>query len=133
MSYRVKINRREFLLSVSTVGGGLAWGILIFQKGCRTPTAEIPIPGVDDLKALQGARKLGAAYLKAHPREASVERLTENLLMDLVGDSGVPPEKVRVTINHRIEGDYRDREVLLANGWLFARTELRLCALASLL
>lgn len=124
------IDRREWLL---VVGGGLL-------AACAAPLADAPpkAPPVDAkdgpkristappppracrLKLTAAGRKLGRLYHGRTPAEASEDALRAAL-----------PQGV-AALAIRISADYAGDDVVVLSGWILARTEARLLALADL-
>ena len=69
------------------------------------------------------AAAVGRQYLRQHPQEASVPWLT-----DILFGTEQSMEKIRVGRQR----DFRDGDVVVIDGWYFARTEARLLALLSM-
>jgi hypothetical protein len=79
------------------------------------------------------ARRIGWRYLAVAPEERSTTRL-RRLLFD-GADVDVGPEMLahlRRLINMKRRHDFSIGNTVILDGWLLARTEARLCALATL-
>lgn len=81
----------------------------------------------------KGAKVLGMRYLAMYPEEADV-----NKLLAVFGRS---PEDIksfcdqptlRKSLGSSQEKDFREGNTVIVDGWVLARTEARVCALAAL-
>jgi len=70
-------------------------------------------------------RRLGALYLRSHPEERSLDRLSRLLTVD-ASDRGPSP------LSAALARDWANHDVSLVDGWVLARTEARLCAVLHL-
>jgi hypothetical protein len=77
---------------------------------------------------------IGREYLRSWPEEANTEFLTQHIFSckpdELLGYGALEP--LREMISAQILRDFERHQVLAVRGWLFAQTELRLCALAAI-
>jgi hypothetical protein len=129
------MKRRTFLAAGAGVGLSLAWrsiGSLPFLE--PSPSRSERLAGL--LRYEHAARPLGREYLRVMPREASqkvltarvVERLPGGLrTLDEAGDGRLRELLLQATVK-----DFGDLETVELQGWVLARTEARLCALAAL-
>lgn len=92
----------------------------------RTPAARY----VAALSDRASARRIGRAYLAAYPAEADAPRLTAQLAQALGAARG--RRDLRLALRRAVRDDMRHGRSVLVDGWVLARTEARLCALASL-
>lgn len=102
-SHALRASRRRKMLR-----GMLGWlgaALLVFPGARRTGTAH----------------QLGALYLDQYPQEADRARLWALL----AGDAIRPLERV---LENRIARDWREHDVAVLAGWVFARTEGRMFA-----
>jgi len=79
----------------------------------------------DALGGRAALARQGATYLAAHP----LERDPGLLLRLLVTDGAVP---LPAALLAAIARDWRQHDVVVLDGWLLARSEARICALAYL-
>jgi hypothetical protein len=82
------------------------------------------------LRAPESAAVIGRAYLASHPEERSSAALGRGLraaLPDELDDAAL-----RVALRARIREEFRREEVVQVEGWILARTEARVAALAAL-
>ncbi len=92
-----------------------------------------PIAGL--LRHIKAARAVGVAYLAIAPQERSAAMLSQLLFggMSTNGpNSDVHTQQLRQAIEARRQRDFANGETVILDGWLMARTEARLCALAAL-
>lgn len=117
------IGRRAFLISAAmSTGAGLG--------GCWLATLrpDEALTGVArEIASAPGLLDLGTEQLFRQPEEATVDALVAALL------DGLPPGQVPAALEEQIGADFDAERVSDMGGWLLARTELRLCALAALL
>ena len=76
----------------------------------------------------RSAAIVGQVYLQEHPEEADVEAL-----FGKIGAAHLSPKERTPVIAGQIRADFAAGRVVTADGWVLARTEARLCALAALL
>lgn len=74
------------------------------------------------------AAVIGERYLQSHVAEADLDVLTDLLLERLKGTVGDFPEQLWAAAQE----DFRRDDVVLVDGWLLSRTEVRVCAVAYL-
>ncbi len=116
------VTRRTFL--GLCLAGGCSAGVAV------TPAA-LAAPGARP----DAVRALGGWYLDRHPAENDRGRLIallEQAVPELAGFDAagrLPGEDV--ALRRAFERDYARGDSVYVEGWLFARTELRLCALAA--
>jgi hypothetical protein len=84
----------------------------------------------------ESARIIGRAYLRVAPGEASARvltaRLAERMPEGLQSLKTADDNRLRELLRGDIAGDFRDLRIVEVHGWVFARTEARLCALTAL-
>lgn len=76
------------------------------------------------------ARMIGALYLQRHPEEATLERLRDHLFGP---GRSAPPGSATLWMAERRSLDLAHEDVTVIAGWVLARSEARLCGLASML
>ena len=83
----------------------------------------------------RGAAIIGRYYLQCHPEEADAQSLwTEVFGAEKPDGTSTEThhfEALRRAFSDRRAGDFAAGECLVVEGWLFARTEARLCALVA--
>jgi hypothetical protein len=89
------------------------------------------------LRSPASAAAIGAAYLRAFPADADAELLATALGADAtIGprlDADRPdPEGLALAVAQAVRADFVHRRTVKLDGWVMARTEARLCALAAL-
>jgi hypothetical protein len=118
--------RRRLLTMVIGISAW-PWSIArsIDLRAPETGPLAPPYLGSGVLAALagdDGVDHVGAIYLAAHPHEAEAGRL-----MHLIG--GDRRHTADRAVAQRIDLDWRRQDITLIDGWVFSRTEARLCAL----
>jgi len=104
------MDRRTVLMALASLAAGAA-----------APAAALP--QIDP----EGARRIGQAYLDAHPgRRLEAGRLQADLLAD-----GWTPEAA-ARLRTRVAADFRAGRLFVHRGWWLSDTEGRLFALAAL-
>jgi hypothetical protein len=114
--------RRRLLTAVIGISG---WPWSIDLRARETRPWVPPQLGSGVLAALaagEGVHHVGAIYLSAYPQEADAGRL-----MQLIGGDRLHTGDRAVA--RRIALDWRRHDITLIDGWVFSRTEARLCAL----
>lgn len=82
----------------------------------------------------QDVRDLGRAYFAIQPEEASKNTLIQLLAADLdLSPLEINDRELRLVSRARMRRDFEQGNTVLVRGWVFSRTELRLCGLAALL
>jgi hypothetical protein len=116
----LNFGRRDWLRGLAGICGMLllppsrAW-----SSGSQT-TLEcwLRSHSVGDHRAL---KRLGAAYLAAHPEERDRSRLSRLL-------AGEGSTQIRVRLIENIARDWAEHNLCIIEGWVLARSESRLCA-----
>ena len=73
---------------------------------------------------------IGRAYLSLHPEEANIDRL----LTELPGVGGLQRmDDLGMRLVQLRQQDFEDGEVTIVEGWILATTEVRACALLTLI
>lgn len=128
------MRRRTFLLAAAASGLSLAWRSL-----GSWPLSQTQLSGSERLAALlddESARVVGREYLRAFPAEASRGVLTARVAEQLPGGSRVLATAsdggLRELLLRATAADFGDLRTVELRGWVLARTEARLCALAAL-
>lgn len=83
----------------------------------------LQLHSVGDRRAL---KRLGAAYLAAHPEERDRSRLPRLL-------AGEGTAHIRLRLIEKIAQDWAEHNICIVEGWVLARSESRLCALLHLM
>lgn len=124
-----RIGRRRAVASLGL--GGLALALAGRVDPAAVLSGDTAAPLASWLRSMIGdldsARRIGRAYLETAP-EASRERLLVELFPRLEPAMG----DWRDSFAARCRQDFADGNTLRIEGWVLARTEVRLCALAAL-
>jgi hypothetical protein len=128
---RVALGRRRFLV------GALRFAAVVFVAPASialvVDRALLELSEEDALRSLvrhpAAAARLGRAYLRLHPDEATPARLVRHLLGEL---ASVSPEIAGRRIAQGIAADFDAGRVTRVQGWILSRTEARLFALVAL-
>jgi hypothetical protein len=126
----VAADRRAWLRGAFAVLAALAIGRQGAMRGIAPEDAHLEhwfgsvAPGLFEDGA--AVRRFGALYLAAHPAEKDRRQLWRLLDLD-------PTRAVAATLIEAIARDWREHDVTLLAGWLFSRTEARICAVMHLL
>jgi hypothetical protein len=129
-----RMRRRTFLLAAAASGLSLAW-----RSGGSWPFTPTQLSESERLAALldtESARVVGREYLRAFPAEAPRGVLTARVAERLPGGvravATASDGRLRKLLLRAAEEDFRDLRIVELRGWVLARTEARLCALAAL-
>lgn len=129
-----RMRRRTFLLGAAASGLSLAW-----RSIGSWPFSPTQLPGSERLATLldaEGARVVGREYLGAFPAEASRGVLTARVVEQLPGGiravATASDDRLRELLLRATAADFEDLRTVELQGWVLARTEARLCALAAL-
>lgn len=134
MTVQRTMRRRTFLLGATGVGLSLLWRSYGFWPalGARPSVSE----RLAGLLNRESARVIGRAYLQVTPGEASAVVLTTRLAEQLPGGlqhlKTADDDRLRELLRGGIAEDFWDLRIVELHGWVFARTEARLCALTAL-
>jgi hypothetical protein len=128
------MRRRTFLLGAAGVGVSLVWG-----SARLWPFAQAPLSTGERLAGLLGhesARVIGREYLRLVPSEASADLVTARLVERLPGGSravaAAGDDRLLELVLRATVEDFESLRTVELHGWVLARTEARLCALAAL-
>jgi hypothetical protein len=135
MTLPARMRRRTFLLAATGLGFSLAWRSVdswpFFQ---RSLSRSERLAGF--LPHAESARIVGREYLRVVPAEASRAVLTARVGERLPGGSrtvdNVDDRRLRELLLRATAEDFRDLRTVELRGWVLARTEARVCALAAL-
>jgi hypothetical protein len=130
-----RLGRRTFLLGAGGLAASLVWrSVGSWPFLGATPSRSERLAGF--LKHERGARSVGREYLRAVPAEASPRVLTVRVGERLPGGLGAVDAasdgRLRELLLRAAEEDFQDLRTVELHGWVLARTEARLCALAAL-
>jgi hypothetical protein len=128
-----RIRRRTFLLGAAGLGASLAWfGPSPFRGAPLSPSERL----ASLLQNVEGALAVGREYLQQVPAEASPGVLTARVAERLPGGlrtiDTASDARLRELLLNAAGDDFRDLRTMELQGWVLARTEARLCALATL-
>jgi len=129
----VPVTRRAFigLGFVAAIGAASTVALELAARRAGGPSlAELPAALADPL-ALR-ARRIGRAWLAAHPEEADRDALAR-LLGDLPGraraaESVLRDAGVRAWLRERQRDDFVEDRIVELDGWWLSQTEARFCA-----
>lgn len=115
--------RRQLVLAGALAGLGLAAGLPALAQGSRLAVR------LARAQRSPGLRAAAAFYRTRYPAEAGVDALVAKL--PFAETTGL--RTLGRTLLNQIEQDFARHDVEFVDGWIFARTELRLCLLSDLL
>jgi hypothetical protein len=129
----IKLGRREILI----VGGAAAVGVAAYGVAALWGVARrcTEFAAASEAAALS-ARRIGSAYLRMHPEEAS----EADLLAALAGRPALmralsaAPDTAAVfrIMDDVVRADFAAGEIAKCHGWILAKSEARACALFAL-
>jgi hypothetical protein len=129
-----KMGRRTFLLGATGLGVSLAWRSVGFWPSLPSASGSERLAGL--LTHQEGARLLGREYLRAVPAEASTRVLTARVVERLPGGlrtlDTAEEDRLHELVLRATREDFQGLRTVELRGWVLARTEARLCALAAL-
>lgn len=79
------------------------------------------------------AEAIGYLYLEREPAERDANDLLRHLPEMAAGFDAGSADEIREALEERRKADFIGGDTVLLDGWIVARTEARLCALAALL
>jgi len=138
---QLHLSRRTVLTALSALVGVQAVGLRGAAALADEVPAADPVAGMANLRVLLGcnesADRIGRAYLALVPEEAEPMVLAGLLGTDEPGFAehveALDAAALRATIADRQRADFAASRTVILRGWMLSRTEVRLCALASLL
>jgi hypothetical protein len=128
------ISRRRFILAAAGLGlYAAARSVGLVPAGGHTASMADRLA---DLPAdRESARIVGLEYLRSVPSEASpvvlTARLTDRLPASPAQVERMPLTELQAMLIQAIDEDLRDLDTVRLQGWILARTEARLYALAA--
>ena len=135
MTVERRIQRRTFLLGGAALGASLAsrsFGLWPFRGAPLSASERL----ASLLQQVDGARSVGREYLRQVPAEASpgilMVRVAERVPGGLRAIDAASDGRLRELLVRAAAEDFRDLRTVELDGWVLARTEARLCALAAL-
>lgn len=127
------IGRRRFL-RIALVGAGTTLGSGVLWWRYTSARERHVLRMGAWVSTSQDAQDLGRAYFAIQPEEESEDTLIRLLSADLdVSVFGMNDGELRLVSRARMRRDFEEGNTVLVRGWVFSRTELRLCGLAALL
>jgi len=129
----IKVGRREILIVGGAAAVGVAaYGVAVMVGVTRRCSEFATAPEA----AALAARRIGSAYLRIHPEEAS----EADILAALAGRpvlmralSAVPDTAAVFRImDDVVRADFAAGEIVKCHGWILAKSEARACALFAL-
>ena len=133
MTRNIKLDRRGILIVGGVAAAGVAAygvaGIIGVARRCSEFAAASEA-------AAQSARRIGLAYLRVHPEEAS----EADLLAAVAGRPALmralsaAPDTAAVfrIMDDVVRADFAAGEIVKCHGWILAKSEARACALFAL-
>jgi|GEM_PF-198472 len=130
MNQPASLDRRHFIRL-----SALAAAVVIIPRmaACR---AKLPIPAGTDRPDLlshvtdkAAIRKIGKAYITAHPDEANADTLYEKIMKGHPGSSPMTTDELTAYLNNAVAADFTNDRLVVASGWVVSVTEARQCAL----
>jgi hypothetical protein len=125
-----RLSRRSFILSIAATLApvglvGFAWTNFPILRRAALESL---------LTDIAGARAIGLRYLAIAPEEADRAALAALLFSGFSEPPGSPIEfaRLRGTLAEQRDRDFAAGDTVVIGGWIVARTEARLCALAAL-
>jgi len=129
----VRISRRRVNAALAALGMAAAapepaGRALAEGPGPRGPDAGLPDCLPDCLSDPGGTRALGERYLAAFPEEAAA---LAPLAAEVRRAGAGGPAALRRAVGGRIRADFAAGQTVVLDGWVMARTEGRIAALAA--
>jgi len=117
-------DRRGVIRALAGLIGILSLGPSIAVRKADEPTVLetwLRRHGADVLGDTTALGRFGTDYLAQHPEDRDAERLSRLV----VGEGTLP---IRLRLIENIARDWRVHDAVVVEGWVFARTEARICA-----
>lgn len=135
MTERNQMTRRRFLVlsggAVAVAAG--AGAVTIAGGGDDQPDAQYELSrhAAAAFEDPDAARAVGRAYRDSNPKESDERRIVEALTRSNREWGSAGPDDVLRLGGSETKRDFAKGRVVAVDGWYLARTEARLCALAS--
>jgi hypothetical protein len=127
------ISRRDTLIACGALAAVGVWPGLAAGDSGGAKAGALRLA----LRSAESARVVGRAYLATHPDEADPVQLLAAI--EAAGGIGrsvarqpIDPTALARAVAGAVRDDFLDRRTVRVDGWVLARTEARLCALAAL-
>ena len=118
------LDRREFLRGLAALAGLLAAGCPRGHGAVETLLVEL----VHTL-AVPDPSRVGRRLLESEPGLHDVESLCEEIFGELPIETAADSAELARTFRDKVRGELEAGRFALADGWLLAPSEARLCAL----
>lgn len=131
------MKRRNILL----LFGGIVAALPVAHVAARlwpegTPAAAAPVDLLAWFAEPQEIRDIGEAYLARADGEPDLASLIEGMPPLFAPDGGLRADlsaaEAHARFDERVARDFERGDVVTVDGWVLARTEARLCAMAAL-
>jgi hypothetical protein len=127
------VNRRAFIAAALALVSGLGAPSRPAAAAGGGPAPAALVTGFADPGA---AARVGRVYLREHPSEAGIARLSERLAAALGANgralAAASPETLIPALAALVRTEYASAPLVRVDGWLLAPSEARLYALAAL-
>jgi hypothetical protein len=121
----MRLSRRQAVVAgTAALSAPALWGVHRLLGEDRTRRRDELVAALAHPRA---AARIGSMYLEKFPEERSLDRLIDSIDDSLAGADDGLLDGLRA----RVRQDYYDAAVVVLNGWILSRTELRLAALAA--
>jgi hypothetical protein len=126
------MDRRRFLVSIVTIGGGLGCGIAIGKPGAEWGGASVVVEVSKLLTDAPASQSVGRAYLDLVPDERDPDLLVD-LIFPSLRDAESPPaaDALLRRVVQDVRRDFEEDRLVRIDGWFLSRTEARLSALVA--
>ena len=132
----MKITRRHFLITsyrtllCSSLGLSLGLG---FIQMVLKKDANCLEPLLDFFQDKYSARVIGSEYLKQRRKNLNLEHLMHELPPHLItNDSLFNKNRFSRQVEECIRKDFEGQRIINLHGWILSKTEVTICAIASL-
>ena len=131
------MDRRRFLRRAIWVGGFLSLcPAVVFGRSIDTPSGRQARRVAGIFTRSGSAARVGRAYLRAHPDEASLNRLLERLAAGWPGGAAqierLSDAQLRRRLRRKIRADFAAGRTVRVQGWVLAESEARLFGVTTL-
>jgi len=131
------MDRRRFLRRAAWVGGSLSlWPVAVFGRSINTPSARQARRLAAIFTRPVSAARVGRAYLRSHPNEASLDRLIQEIAAGWPGGAAqierLSTAQLRRRLHREVRADFAAGRTVTVQGWVLAESEARLFGLTAL-
>ena len=126
-----KLTRRRFIYYLAGSSALSVMPKIGFSAVNNVDNKDILLSVITAFHSKKSAAIIGREYLRQYPNEKNMDVLYKSLKIVPLHNE-IEKSEVCLCLADKMENDFSRGDVINLQGWLLSRTELRLCALLSL-